>query len=112
MKRSILAMLGVAVAFAVAFAVAPAAAADVNPMVNGKVIKIDKETSTITLEKGKETKEVVYTKSTTFKMGSSSKNEPSSIDKVEVGNYMGCAGALNGKRLVASTCTFRAREHQ
>jgi hypothetical protein len=25
---------------------------------------------------------------------------------------MGCAGAMTGKHLVASTCTFRAEEHK
>jgi hypothetical protein len=114
MRRSIVAMLCVVVWLAVALALgSPASAADTNPMVRGKVVKIDKETSTITLEqKDNQTKEVVYTKTTTFKMGSSTKNEPSSIEKVEVGHYMGCAGAMTGKHLVASTCTFRAEEHK
>jgi hypothetical protein len=112
MKRSAVVALVVALGLALGLG-SLAAAEDTNPMVNGKVIKIDKDTSTIMLEqKDNKTKEVTYTKSTTFKMGSSSKNTPSSIDEVKVGNYMGCAGAFSGERLVASTCTFRAREHE
>jgi hypothetical protein len=113
MKRSIVAVLSIVMWLGVALALgSPASAADANPMVHGKVLKIDKEKSTILLEQeNNQTEEVVYTKSTTFKMGSSKKNEPSSIDKVEVGHYMGCAGAMAGKHLVASTCTFRAEEH-
>ncbi len=114
MRRNILASsLLVTVAIVVGLVLgSPGSAEDINPMVNGRVKKIDKETSTITLSKDNKTKEVIYTESTEFKMGSSSKNEPSSIDEVEVDHYMGCKGAFKGEQLVASICTFREGEHE
>ena len=76
--------------------------------VSGNVQMISREKSAITLRKGTTPETVMYNADTKFNMGSSRKNEPSSIDQVKDGNYMYCSCAIEGGNRVAQKCIFRA----
>lgn len=81
---------------------------------SGTVRMISKDKSEISLRQSSSTtgaeRIVIYSAKTEFKMGSTAKSTPSSIDQVKEGNYMYCGGKFEGVKLAADTCTFRAQK--
>jgi hypothetical protein len=75
--------------------------------VQGRVQMIDKASSTITVEKGVVRRQVIYNADTKFLYGHSKDNKPGSADQVKDGNYISCAGTLDGTKLTAKECIYR-----
>jgi hypothetical protein len=75
--------------------------------IQGRVQMIDKDSSTITVEKGSVRRQVVYSADTKFLYGHSKDNKPGSADQVKTGNYISCGGTFNGTKLTAKECVYR-----
>jgi hypothetical protein len=80
--------------------------------VQGTVMTIKKDTSTITvntsdLNISKTPRQVMYSASTTFMYGHSNDNKPGTLDKVQMGNYISCTGAMEKGVLMATECVYR-----
>src|ERR1051325_5938295 len=99
-------LLGVVLAFnLVAKEKAPKAPKMSN--VQGNVQMINKDTSTITVQKGNVKKDVVYSGDTKFMYGHSNDKKPGSADQVKEGNFISCAGTYSGTKLTAKECVYR-----
>jgi len=75
--------------------------------VQGTVQMIDKDSSTITVEKGTIKRQVVFSGDTKFMYGHSNNNKPGSADQVKTGNYISCSGTFSGVKLTATECVYR-----
>lgn len=74
---------------------------------NGTVHMINKDTSTITVQKGNMQRAVVYSADTKWMYGKESTAKASSLDQLKEGWYINCKGNFDGVKLVASACRFR-----
>ena len=84
--------------------------------IQGKVTAIKKDTSTITVEvtpntgtAGPTPRQVMYTASTNFLYGHSDDNKPGMVDKVQMGNFISCAGTMSKGVLTATECVYREK---
>jgi hypothetical protein len=76
--------------------------------IQGRVQMINKDTSTITVEKGSLKRQVVYSGDTKFMYGHSNNNKPGAADQVKEGNYISCSGTFGDKaQLMAKDCIYR-----
>jgi len=78
--------------------------------IQGKVQSVKKDTSTITVNTGKVTREVMFASDTKFVFGHSKDNKPGSLDQVKDGNFISCAGEMHGSSLMAKECVYRAEK--
>ncbi len=79
--------------------------------VDGRVQMINKDTSTVTVEKSNIRRQVVYGSDTKFLYGHSKKNKPGAADQLKEGNYIACSGTFNEKaQLQAQTCVYREQK--
>ena len=68
--------------------------------ITGRVQMIDKDKSTIMVQKGNSPRQVwVY--------GTQASDKPSSLDELKENWYINCKGTFDGVKLVASACRFR-----
>jgi hypothetical protein len=111
MKRSTLTAFALCLGLLLTTAVGPAVAKDKNAkkagQLTGTVHMINKDTSTITIQKGTQMREVVFNSDTKFLQGTQSDNKPSSLDTLKEGWYINCKGNYEGVKLVAAACRFR-----
>jgi hypothetical protein len=71
---------------------------------NATVHSLSKETSSFTVRRGTEDRQVVYSPQTTI----TSMNRPSSVDEIKEGRRVICLGKINGRNeLVASQIDIR-----
>ena len=106
MRRSIL----TTVVLCLGVLVAIAGAADKKAkqgQLTGTVHMIDKDKSTITVQKGGATRQVVFSSDTKWMYGTQGSNKPSSLDELKDNWYINCKGTFDGVKLVASACRFR-----
>lgn len=75
--------------------------------VQGRVQMVDASSSTITVEKGTQRRQVVYSGDTKFLKGHSNANKPGSADEVKTGNFISCGGTFSGVKLAAKECVYR-----
>src|SRR6266567_1524806 len=93
-KFSSLAYLGIFLGLVLAF---NSVAKDKAPKISniqGRVQMINKDSSTITIEKGSMRRQVIYSGDTKFLYGHSNNNKPGAADQVKEGNYISCSGTL------------------
>jgi hypothetical protein len=111
MRSSLLTTGALCLALLATIAVGPAAAADKpakQGQLTGTVHMINKDTSTITVQKGSSPgRQVVYNADTKWYYGTQSSNKPSSLDQLKENWYINCKGTFDGVKLVASACRFR-----
>ena len=110
MRRNILTTVVLCLSVLVAIAVGLAGAADKKAkegQITGTVHMINKDTSTITVQKGTTTRQVVYNADTKWMYGTQASNKPSSFDQLKDHSYINCKGTFDGVKLVASACRFR-----
>jgi hypothetical protein len=107
MRRNILTTLALCLAVAVAIAVSPAVAKDKMGQLNGTVHMMNKDTSTITVQKGSVTRQIVFNADTKWSYGTQASPKASSLDQLKEGWYINCKGTYDGVKLVASACRFR-----
>src|SRR6266567_2983291 len=91
-KFSSLAYLGIFLGLVLAF---NSVAKDKAPKISniqGRVQMINKDSSTITIEKGSMRRQVVYSGDTKFLYGHSNNNKPGTADQVKEGNCISCSG--------------------
>jgi hypothetical protein len=76
--------------------------------IQGRVQMIDKDSNTITVEKGTVRRQVVVSPDTKFMYGHSNDNKPSSLDQIKEGHYISCSGMYSDKtKLTAKECLHR-----
>lgn len=75
--------------------------------VQGRVQMMNKDTSTITVQKGNVQRAVIYSAATKFLAGHSKSSKPGSVDEVKNGNYISCIGDFNAAKLTAKECIYR-----
>ena len=75
--------------------------------VQGSVTSIKKDTSTITVNTGTAPRQVMYSAATKFMYGHSDDSKAGTLDKVQMGNYISCSGAMDKGVLMATQCTYR-----
>ena len=97
-------LLGFALAFS---AVAQDKKAAKVENVQGKITLIKKETSTITVDAGTAPRQVMYSASTKFMYGHSEDSKAGTLDKVKMGNFISCSGAMDKGVLMATDCIYR-----
>jgi len=78
--------------------------------VQGTVTAIKKDTSTITVNDGKAQRQVTYSADTKFMSGHSDKNTAGTLEKVQMNNYISCAGAMANGVLKATDCIYRDKK--
>lgn len=109
-------LLGILLSLALAFTLAAQEKAkkpakEKTGSVTGRVQMLNKDTSTVTVERNNIRRQVVYSSDTKFLYGHSKKNKPGSSDQLKEGNYIACSGKFNEKaQLVASTCVYREQK--
>ena len=102
--RRILTTAALCLSVLVALAVDPAFAKD---KLTGTVHMLNKDTSTITVQKGNVQRQVVYNANTKWRYGTQGSAKPSSLDELKEGWYINCKGNFDGTKLVADACRFR-----
>ena len=110
MRRSILTSLALCLAFLLAIAVGPAVAKDkkaATGKINGTVHMLNKDTSTITVQKSSVQRQVVYNADTKWMYGTQGSNKAATLDQLKEGWYINCDGTFDGTKLVAKACRFR-----
>jgi hypothetical protein len=110
MRRSILTSFALCLAFLLAVAVGPAAAKDKKAStgkIKGTVHMLNKDTSTITVQKGSVQRQVVYNADTKWMYGTQGSNKAATLDQLKEGWYINCDGTFDGTKLVAKACRFR-----
>ena len=110
MRRSILTSVAVCLAFLLAIAVGPAVAKDKKAStgkINGTVHMLNKDTSTITVQKGSVQRQVVYSADTKWMYGTQGSAKAAALDQLKEGWYINCDGTFDGTKLVAKACRFR-----
>lgn len=110
MRRSILTSFALCLAFLLAIVVGPAVAKDKKPAkgkITGTVHMLNKDTSTVTVQKGTVQKQVVYNADTKWMYGTQSNAKAATLDQLKEGWYINCDGTYDGTKLVASACRFR-----
>jgi len=79
--------------------------------IQGKVVSIAKDTSTITVAAdspgGGATRVVTFSASTKFLYGHSDDNKAGTLDKVQTGTYISCSGAMAKGAFMATECVYR-----
>ena len=75
--------------------------------ITGRVQMIDKDKSTIMVEKGNSPRQVIYNGDTRWAYGTQASNKPSSLDELKENWYINCEGTFDGVKLVAYACRFR-----
>src|SRR6266498_2568381 len=70
--------------------------------ITGRVQMIDKDKSTITVEKGNSPRQVIYNSDTKWVYGTQASNKPSSLDELKENWYINCRGTFDGVKLVAN----------
>jgi hypothetical protein len=78
--------------------------------VQGTVTSIKKDTSTITVNTGKAQRQVTYSATTRFMSGHSNDNKAGTLDKVQMNNFISCAGATDNGVLKATDCLYRDKK--
>jgi hypothetical protein len=82
-----------------------------NGNIQGTVRVIAKDKSEITVHTsqtaGATDRIVIYSAATTWGLGSSKKQAPSSLDKLKEGYFLNCVGPFEGVKLAATSCYFR-----
>jgi len=73
----------------------------------GNVQGVNKSTSMILIKNDSVVRSVMYSASTKFMYGHSKDNKPGSVDQVKDGNYISCAGSVEGGHLMATECVYR-----
>ena len=110
MRRSILTSFALCLALLVAIAVGPALAKDKKVSkgkITGTVHMLNKDTSTITVQKGAMQRQVVYNADTKWMYGTQGSAKAATLDQLKEGWYINCDGTFDGTKLVASACRFR-----
>jgi hypothetical protein len=110
MRRSILTSFALCLAFLLAIAAGPAFAKDKKPSkgkINGTVHMLNKDTSTMTVQKGSVQRQVVYNADTKWMYGTQGSNKAATLDQLKEGWYINCDGTFDGTKLVATACRFR-----
>jgi hypothetical protein len=107
MRRSILTTLALCLAVVVAIAVGPAVAKEKAGQLTGTVHMLNKDTSTITVQKGTMTRQIVFNANTKWMYGTQASPKDSTLDQLKEGWYINCKGTFDGVKLVASACRFR-----
>ena len=110
MRRSILTSFALCLAFLFATAVGPAFAKDKKASkgkINGTVHMLNKDTSTITVQKGAVQRQVVYNADTKWMYGTEGSPKAATLDQLKEGWYVNCDGTFDGTKLVATACRFR-----
>jgi len=110
MRRSILTSVAVCLAFLLAIAVGPAFAKDKKAStgkINGTVHMLNKDTSTITVQKGSVQRQVVYNADTKWMYGTQGSAKAAALDQLKEGWYINCDGTFDDTKLVAKACRFR-----
>jgi len=110
MRRSILTSVAVCLAFLLAIAVGPAVAKDKKAStgkINGTVHMLNKDTSTITVQKGSVQRQVVYNADTKWMYGTQGSAKVAALDQLKEGWYINCDGTFDDTKLVAKACRFR-----
>ena len=73
----------------------------------GSVQGVNKSTSMIMIKEGDVVRNVMFSASTKFLYGHSKDNKPGSLDQVKDGNYISCAGTMDGNHVMAKECVYR-----
>ena len=82
--------------------------------IQGRITAIKKDTSTITVEVGAANssttpRQVMYSATTKFMYGHSNDSKAGSLDKVQMGHYISCSGAMDKGVLMATDCIYREK---
>src|ERR1043165_1403241 len=110
MRRSILTSFALCMAILFATAAGPAFAKDKKASkgkINGTVHMLNKDTSTITVQKGAVQRQVVYNAHPKGVDGPQASTKAATRDQLKEGWYINCDGSFDGTKLVASACRFR-----
>jgi len=79
-----------------------------NGNIQGSVRVIAKDKSEITVRTTQSADRiVVYSAATTWGLGSSKKQAPTTLDKLKEGYFLNCVGPFEGVKLAATSCYFR-----
>ena len=76
----------------------------------GTVHMINKDASTLTVQKGSVQRQVVYNADTKWMYGTQADAKASSLDQLKENWYINCKGTFDGVKLVASACRFREQK--
>jgi len=78
--------------------------------IQGMVKLVKKETSTITVDADSVQRLVKYSATTKFMVGHSDDSKAGMLDKVQIGDYISCSGAMDKGILMATDCLYRNKK--